>query len=200
MATTATPYGLRAVNLIGGQNYAGSTRMVKIASAYATSIFYGDIVSIASDGTLVKVTATGTDGTTNALPAGVVGVFLGATYSDPNLNYKVFKQYWPASTVATDALGYVCDDPNVVFQIQASGTLAQTVLGNNIALVQTAGSTITGDSKVAALYTSAATSTFLPLRIVGFVDSTTSSVGDAYTDILVKFNQGIHSYTSATGI
>lgn len=200
MATTATPYGLRAVNLIGGQNYAGSTRMIKIASAYATSIFYGDIVSIASDGTLVKVTATGTDGTTNALPAGVVGVFLGATYSDPNLSYKVFKQYWPASTVATDALGYVCDDPNVVFQIQASGTLAQTALGNNIALVQTAGSTTTGDSKVAALYTSAATSTFLPLRIVGFVDSTTSSVGDAYTDILVKFNQGIHSYTSATGI
>ena len=200
MATTATPYGLRAVNLIGGLPYAGSTRMVKIGSAYATSIFYGDIVSINSSGNLVKVTATGTDGTTNALPAGVVGVFMGATYTDPNLNYKVFKQYWPASTVATDALGYVCDDPNVVFAIQASGTLAQTVLGNNVALVQTAGSTITGDSKVAALYTSVATSTFLPLRIVGFVDSTTSSVGDAYTDILVKFNQGIHSYTSATGI
>lgn len=79
MATTATPYGLRAVNLIGGLPYAGSTRMVKIGSAYATSIFYGDIVSINSSGNLVKVTATGTDGTTNALPAGVVGVFMGAT-------------------------------------------------------------------------------------------------------------------------
>jgi hypothetical protein len=200
MATTAAPYGLRPVNLIGGLPYSGSTRLIKIASAYATNIFYGDIVSILAAGTIAKVTATGADGTTNAFPAGVVGVFMGCTYTDPNLNYKVFKQYWPASTVASDAFAYVVDDPNVVFQAQADATMAQSTLGSNVCVVQTAGSTTTGDSKVALSASSSNTSTFLPFRVVGFVDGPFSAVGDTYTDCLVKFNTGIHSYTSATGI
>ena len=200
MATTAAPYGLRPVNLIGGLPYSGSTRLIKIASAYGTNIFYGDIVSILAAGTIAKVTATGADGTTNAFPAGVVGVFLGCTYTDPNLKYKVFKQYWPASTVATDAYAYVVDDPNVVFQAQADEAVAQTALGANICVVQTAGSTTTGDSAVALDGSSVNTSTFLPFRVVGFVDGPFSAVGDTYTDCLVKFNAGIHSYTSGTGI
>lgn len=200
MATTASPYGLRPVNLIGGLPYSGSTRLIKIASAYGTNIFYGDIVSILAAGTIAKVTATGADGTTNAFPAGVVGVFVGCTYTDPNLKYKVFKQFWPASTVASDAMAYVVDDPNVVYQAQADDTMAQATLGSNVCVVQTAGSTITGDSKVALDASSAATDSFLPFRVVGFVDGPTSAVGDAYTDCLVKFNAGIHSYTSGTGI
>lgn len=200
MATTAAPYGLRPVNLIGGLPYSGSTRLIKIASAYGTNIFYGDIVSIVAAGTIAKVTATGADGTTNAFPAGVIGVFMGCTYTDPNLKYKVFKQYWPSGTVASDAYAYVVDDPNVVYQAQADDTMAQATLGGNVCVVQTAGSTTTGDSKVALKASSIATDTFLPFRIVGFVDGPFSAVGDAYTDCLVKFNAGIHSYTSGTGI
>ena len=121
-------------------------------------------------------------------------------FRSPNLKYKVFKQYWPASTVATDAYAYVVDDPNVVFQAQADEAVAQTALGANICVVQTAGSTTTGDSAVALDGSSVNTSTFLPFRIVGFVDGPFSAVDDDYTDCLVKFNTGIHSYTSATGI
>ena len=201
MATTAAPYGLRPINLIGGQVFAGSTRLLPITSAYNTNIFFGDIVAIdATNGTIVKVTKTGTDGTTNALPAGVVGVFLGCTYTDPNLKYKLNSQYWPAGVVASDAQAYICDDPDTLFQIQASGTVAQTSLGANFALVQTAGSTTTGDSKVALLYSSGGTDTFLPLRLVDFVNGPFSTVGDAFTDCIVKFNFGIHSYYNATGV
>ena len=201
MATTAAPYGLRPINLIGGQVFSGSTRQIKIASGEAVNIFFGDIVAIdATTGTIEKVSATGTDGTTNALPAGVVGVFLGCTYTDPTLKYKLNSQYWPAGTVASDAMAYVCDDPDTLFQIQASGTVAQTSLGANFPLVQTAGSTTTGDSKVALLYSSGGTDTFLPLRLVDFVNGPFSTVGDAYTDCIVKFNFGIHSYYSATGV
>jgi len=200
MATTAAPYGLRPINLIGGQVFSGSTRQLAINSAYNTNIFYGDIVAIATNGTITKVTATGTDGTTNALPAGVVGVFLGCTYTDPTLKYKLNSQYWPTGTVASDAMAYVCDDPDALFQIQASGTLAQTALGSNFPLVQTAGSTTTGDSKVALLYSAPGTDTFLPLRVVDFVNGPFSTVGDAFTDVIVKFNFGIHSYYSGTGV
>ena len=200
MAKTAAPYGLRPINLIGGQVFAGSTRQVKIASAYNTNIFFGDIVAIATNGTIVKVAKTGADGTTNAFPAGVVGVFMGCTYTDPNLKYKLNAQYWPANTVAADAMAYICDDPDALFQIQADDTLAQTALGANFAVVQNAGSTTTGDSKVALDASSLGTDTFLPLRLVDFVDGPFSSVGDAYTDAIVKFNFGIHSYYSATGV
>jgi hypothetical protein len=200
MATTAAPYGLRPINLIGGQVFAGSTRLLSVASAYNTNIFYGDIVAIATDGTISKVIKTGTDGTTNALPAGVVGVFLGCTYTDPTLKYKLNSQYWPANTVASDAQAYVCDDPDALFQIQASGTVAQTSLGANFPLVQTAGSTTTGNSKVALLYSAGGVDTFLPLRLVDFVNGPFSTVGDAFTDCIVKFNFGIHSYYSATGV
>lgn len=201
MSTVAAPYGLKPINHIGGLPYSGSTRLIPITSAYATNIFYGDIVAIdATNGTIVKVTATGADGTTNAFPAGVVGVFLGCTYTDPNLKYKLFKQYWPASTVATDAAAYVVDDPDALFQAQANGALAQTTLGGNVCVVQTAGSTVTGNSAVALNASSIAASTFLPFRIVDFVNSTTSTVGDAYTDVVVRFNFGIHSYDSGTGL
>jgi hypothetical protein len=200
MALTASPYGLRPINLIGGQQFSGSTRLLAIASGYAANIFFGDIVAIATDGTISKVTATGTDGTTNALPAGVVGVFLGCTYTDPNMKYKLNSQYWPTGTVASDAQAYVCDDPDALFQIQASGTVAQASLGGNFPLVQTAGSTATGDSKVALLYSAGGTATYLPLRLVDFVNGPFSTVGDAFTDCIVKFNFGIHSYYSGTGV
>lgn len=200
MANVAAPYGLRPINLIGGQVYAGSTRQLKIASGYDTDIFFGDIVAVDTDGTIVKVEATGADGTTNAFPAGVVGVFMGCTYTDPNLKYKLNAQYWRADTVAADAMAYVCDDPDALFIVQANDTLGQDALGKNVCVVQGAGSTTTGNSTVAADASSLADDDFLPLRVVDFVDGPFSSVGDDYTDIIVKFNFGIHSYYNGTGV
>ena len=52
--TVSAPYGLKPINLIGGQVFAGSTRMMQIASGYATNIFYGDLVQRISDGTIEK--------------------------------------------------------------------------------------------------------------------------------------------------
>ena len=198
MASVAAPYGLRPVNLIGGQVFAGYTRQIAIASGYATNIFYGDIVAVNSSGVVVKVTTLGT--AASQFGNGVIGVFLGCTYTDPNLKYKVNKQYWPTGTVASDAQAYICDDPDTVFQAQANGSVAQTALGNNIGVVQTAGSTTTGDSAIALDTTTINTTSTIGLRIVDFVNGPFSSVGDAYTDVLVKFNFGQHSYYNATGV
>jgi hypothetical protein len=197
MSATAAPYGLRPVNLIGGQPYAGSTRLIKIASGYASNIFNGDPVYIYSDGTIRKAVVT-TSITTPAT-SGVVGVFVGCTYTDPNLNIPVYKQYWPTGTVASDAYAYVVDDPDVVMQVQADGSVAQTALGNNIALNTASGDTGTGNSTTSAVYTSPDVTATLPLRIVGFVESTTSTVGDAYTDLLVKWNMPNAVTTPSSG-
>jgi hypothetical protein len=198
MATTAAPYGLRPINLIGGQVFSGSTRQIAIASAYNTNIFFGDIVAIAANGTIVKVTNVGS--AADQLPAGVVGVFLGCTYTDPSLKYKLNSQYWPASTVASDAMAYICDDPDTLFQVQANGSVAQTGLGLNYPVVQNTGSTLSGDSNIALNAAGGVTTSTVGFRLVDFVNGPFSTVGDAFTDCIVKFNFGQHSYYSATGV
>ena len=201
MSKTATPYGLKPVNEIGGLPYAGSTRQIKIASGYASNIFYGQVVSIVAAGTVQVVTSNGDNST--PFPAGTIGVFVGCTYTNPSTNQLTFAQYWPTGTVASDAMAYVVDDYNTLFQVQAAGSLAQTVLGSNAILnaVQSTstGSTTTGNSNT-ALSTSVAVTSGYAFRIVDFVDSTTSTVGDAFTDVLVKFNPVAHSYNNPTGI
>jgi hypothetical protein len=201
MSATATPYGLKPVNEIGGLPYAGSTRQIKIASGYASNIYYGSVVSIVAAGTIQVVTTNGDNST--PFPAGTIGVFVGCTYTNPSTKQLTFAQYWPTGTVASDAMAYVVDDYNTLFQVQADGSLAQATLGSNaiLAAVQSTstGSTTTGNSNTALSATVATTSGYA-FRIVDFVESTTSTVGDAYTDVLVKFNPVAHSYNNPTGI
>lgn len=195
--TVSAPYGLKPINLIGGQVFAGATRQIPIASGYATDLLNGDVVKLTTDGTLVKDT-----GTTTATP---VGVFLGCSYTSPVLKYKLFSQYYPASTVASDIVAYVADDPDLLFKVAVvSGTtvvagVGRTVVGNNMALVQNAGSTTTGDSAVAVLSTSAATTNTLPVRVIDVVPET-ATAADTYVELIVKWNWGMHQYQNATGV
>jgi hypothetical protein len=198
--TVDKPYGLKPINLIGGQVFAGSTRNMKIVSGYATDIFYGDVVKLASDGTIEKDT-----GTTTVANHGVAGIFLGCAYTNPSTKQPVFSQYWPASTVAPDAQAIVADDPDILFKVvavSATTTVAfygQTVIGNNASLVQNAGSTTTGDSVVAIDGTSAATTASLPIRIVAGVPDTANASGE-FCEFICKFNAPyLASTTTATG-
>ena len=189
------PYGLKPINLIGGQVFAGATRQMKIASGYATGIFNGDLVKLVADGTVEKDTGTAT-----ATP---VGIFLGCAYTDPTHGFTT-SQYFPAGTVADDIVAYVCDDPSTVFKVAAvSGTTViagygQAVVGSNAALVQNAGSTITGNSAVAIDGTSVATTETLPVRIIQGVPETVDASGN-FTEFLGKWNAG-HQYQNTTGV
>jgi len=206
MASTASPYGFKPVNEIGGLPYAGSTRSFALApSGYGTNIFNGSLVYVATTGYLQLVTADGSDGTTNAFPAGTtltgaVGVFVGCSYVNAQ-GQTVFSQYYPANSL--NAVAYVVDDPNTVFQAQADGSLTIAALGANATLANaqstSTGSTTTGNSNVALSATTKTTTA--PFRIVGFPNMVGFSVvGDAYTDVLVKWNPGWHSYTNVVGL
>ena len=201
MSTSATPYGFRPVGLLGGGDWSNSIRHIKLTNSYGTSIFYGDVVKVVATGTVEK-----DSGTTTMTP---VGIFVGCSYTDPSSSQPTYAQMWTASTSATDIMAYVVDDPDVVFQAQGDATLAQTALGNNVAVVQTAGSTSIGTSKNAIDSSTIATTKTLPVRIIGFIDGPNSSVGDTYTDVLCKFNSGgdatgdscaSHQYQDTTGI
>jgi len=205
MASTASPYGLRAVNELGGLPYAGSTRTFLIDPAgYNTNIFNGSIVAINTSGYINIVTTNGDNST--PFPAGTIGVFVGCSFVNTQ-GQTMYSQYYPANTASVQGsaiTAYVIDDDRAVFQVQAAGTLAQTALGMNVFLnaVQSTstGSTTTGNSNTAVSISAAATSGYA-FRVVGFADVPGfSTVGDAFTDILVKFNPGAHSYSNATGV
>ena len=209
MASTQTPYGFRAVNELGGLPYAGSTRSFPLDPAgYAVNIFNGSLVYVAATGYLQLVTATGADASTNYFPTGSgssatntgsIGVFVGCSYVNAQ-GQTIYSQYYPANAV--NAIAFVVDDDRAVFAVQANNTVAASALGTNVFLANiqstSTGSTTTGNSNVAVSASStAATAAF---RIVGFVNNAQSQVGDAYTDLLVKFNPGYHSYTIAIGL
>jgi hypothetical protein len=174
------PYGLQPINLIGGQVFAGSTRSLPIQYAYATDIFYGDFVVLARGFITRASVSTGTG--VNQ----VTGIFLGCSYTDPVTKQKRFSQYWPASTLAGDAVAVVCDDPDTVFKavVCSSGTTvasgALSLVGTNLSMVNNTGSTATGNSANAVLAPAATpVTTILPVRCVGVVDDTAISVSAA---------------------
>jgi len=199
MATTASPYGLRPINRVDGMPYAGATQTFLINPAgTGTNIFYGSVVLIDADGYIALSTATGADITTNNLGGsgvGAIGVFVGCEYTNAQ-GQIINSQYYPSGTTGT-VTAKVITDPNVVFQGQLDGSGAQTVLGNNtfFAAVQSTstGSTQTGNS-TSALESTVQTAA-AAFRIVGFA----STPGDAYTDVLVKFNPSAHAYLNNIG-
>ena len=196
--TVAGPYGFQPINLIGGQVFAGSTRFFPIASGSGTSIFYGDVVRLNTGGTLSKVstTATATD---------AVGIFLGCQFTNPSTKQLLQQQYYPASTVASDIQAIVLDDPDALFKVAVTAAGASTIsgvtqaaIGQNTALILTAGSTTTGDSNASVSATTGA-GTALPMRIVGGISETVNASG-SFTEVIVKFNFGVHTYYSAAGV
>ena len=198
--TVSAPYGLKPVNLIGGQVFAGSTRLMEIASGYATGIFYGDLVKRVADGTIEKDT-----GTTTATPC---GVFLGVQFTNSSTGQIQQQQFYPASQAVkagTPIFAVVADDPDTLFQVAScSGTtviaaMGKSAIGNNIALIQNAGSTVTGNSAVAIDEGTQATTNTLPIRIIDVVRDTATGA-DAFVEFIVKINATMHQYNNSTGV
>ena len=206
--TIDKPYGLKPINLIGGQSFAGASRLIPIASAYATGIFYGDVVQYKNDGTLIITTLQNN----TSVVAGVVGVFLGCTFTDPNSGQKTFRQDYPASTTASDIMAYICDDPSTLFKaVNVTGSTADgaasgllpvaktraTTISCNAELVLNTGLTSTGNSRMGVFINNVAT--ILPITVVDVVEDTKNS-DDEYIEFIVKLTQGYHRYNQTAGV
>lgn len=202
--TISKPYGFKPINLIGGQVFAGSTRKMRIASAYGTAIGYGDLLVKVNDGTVAR------SGATNAKPTGgFAGVFLGCEFINPTTGQLQFQQNFPASlTVSSGVItAYVCDDPDALFRVAVvSGTtvvtgVQYTSVGENATIVNNTAITASGNSQVALLDSTATTDT-LPIRIVDVVPDTAYESGGniLYPEVIVKINFGMHAYDTAVGV
>ena len=215
MATFSSPYGLKPINLIGGQAFNGGViREIPLTVNNTAAIYNGDLVQLgaASAGQPTVVTATPTTSS-----VGLTGVCVGVRYqlSGQQLGYPLYAQYLPAGAINagyTNIFIRIMDDPDCLFQVQSLGSITAASIGKTIALANftggtssTTGNTSTGNS-VVALASSAANTSALACKIVDLVnDNSTfggnfpSNPGDAYTDCIVKLNFGVHAYYQSAG-
>jgi len=194
--------------MIGGHSYAGSTRKIPIASNYGTALFYGDVVQYKNDGTII-ITTLQND---TSVVAGVIGVFMGVSYTDPNTNQLTFRQSYPGSIVADDIEAYVCDDPNVLFKVVnctsasadgATGGLLPAFVSRansiscNAELVLNTGVTASGNSRMGVFINNV--TTILPITVVDVVPDTKNSDGN-FVEFIVKLTQGYQRYQQTAGV
>ena len=199
MGSTATPMGLRPISRhgAGGQEVFSQ---YPIASGYATDIACGDIVQWVDGGTattIEKQSATG-DITTEI---NIAGIFLGVSYTEPNSGQLWFSTLWPASTVASDAVAFVVDNPNVEFAIQADGSFANAndIYNKNFALVQTAPNTTFKISRVALDASSLSNDAQLPIRCLDYLGGPLGDeTGTSFPWMRCKFNY--HQTNTAAGV
>ena len=195
--TVDAPYGFKAINELNGLPYAGATRQFPIARSYATNIFYGDLVQLTTNGTLI-LTSYSAASSPSTVIAGAIGIFVGCQFTNPTTKQLQFSQYYPASTAADDILAFVVDDPSALFKVVMVGQTStesntastigyanQSFVGTNVyAVTGVAGSTTTGNSKMAVSGDGPTNgtgnvrvaSTSLPFRVVRMVPETAYTV------------------------
>jgi hypothetical protein len=188
--TVDKPYGFQPVNRIGGNPYAGSTRLIPVDSG---AVFDGDLVEMLASGKCAVI-SSGTSA------AQCVGVCVGVQYTNSS-GQTVQAQYAPSSGV-TNVLAYVVDDPTALFKVAvvSSGTtmstLTRAAVGQNAFVVLNSGSTSTGNS-VQAIDDATDTTATYPIRIIDVVPETAVTT-TTYVEMIVKINT--HSYNNTTGI
>ena len=194
MANKDAPFGFRPTKMLGGAPFNGGQTEYGIASTYNTNIFSGDAVELHTDGTVTIAAA----GQTN-----ILGVFNGCFYTDSN-GAPNWSKYWPASTTSTDAVAFVVDDPNVLFEAQEDstdiGASWPANRGANANFVSThSGSTATGRSKQ-ELDSSDIQAAAANFRIVEVSkDPDNSDTASANCNFLVRINEGLY-YSNTAGI
>lgn len=184
MSATAAPFGLRPVGNLGG-TYNGSFRQYPILSSESTRICFGDLVKLTDAGTTTTIQKD--TGTTAATP---IGIFMGCRYTDLSTGQTQFTQVW-SGAAHTNGMVYVMDDPNVLFEIQADGSVNDDDIAANAALVQGTSNATLGISRVSLDISTAATTAALPIRIVDFRGGFDGDEkGTSFPIMVCKFNTG----------
>jgi len=178
--TIDAPYGVKPVNLIGGQVFAGSTRNLPIQYNYGTALYYGDLVTLSAGYVVIATYPVSTTNTT-------VGVFLGCYYTNPTTKQRQFSQYYPANVTAGDITAIVGDDPDQVMKVAVTTTASGTTIGSassilvgaNLAGGTQTGSASTGNSGMSVVGASATTSGG-GFRVLNLVPDTQVSLSSTY--------------------
>lgn len=183
MSATSAPFGLRPAFHPSGLDRAQALAN-GIPSAYNTAILKGQPVryqTTALGGTLGTICPATTSGAW-------VGAFAGVEFTDTTGRARV-SNYWPANTAYTagTCTAYFYNDQNIVYEIQADGSMAQTTIGNEFNFTNVnAGSTTTGLSQATlGSATAVGNGSQGQMRVVDIAPYPGNDWGDAYTIVRV---------------
>ncbi len=175
MGATDKKYGFVAVQHQGGGSL--RTREYEVDVLNVTAIFPGDVVSVEADGMIAAASAN--DG---PICVGVVMSCMDSNRIPCTPGYLL---------TLTAGFVLVYDDPNTIFRVQedGAGTAIADVTGRfaTVNHVAGAGDTLTGRS--GHTIDSDDVGTGAQFEIVGLYEAPGNAWADAYTEVLVMFNE-----------
>lgn len=179
MSATSAPFGLRPAFHPSGLDRAQALAN-GIPSAYNTDILKGQaVLYVAGSGVIEPVNATGD---------AVSGAFAGVEFTDTTGRRRV-SNYWPANTAyqTGSCVAYFYNDPNIVYEIQAAGSVAQTSIGLDANLSNfAAGSNVTGLSQATLNASILSTGVQGQVQILDIAPYPDNDWGDAFTIVRVQ--------------
>ena len=187
MSATYTPFGLKPV-----YHPSGIIRSLNYTGAYSTSaVFYSgtpvafDEATTAGTSTLIVASNTPTAGMRLA------GVFGGVEYTDASGRRTVSKWFGPALGTATDVVMWIFQDPEIVYEVQANGAIANTKVGQEFNFTAVTSGQIIGNgglgTSTAGLDpTDVAVGTQAQMQVVGLGREIDNAWGDTATIVNVK--------------
>ena len=180
MSAASAPFGLRPSFHPSGLDRAVALAN-GIASGYNTGILKGQPVALNTSGNIVA----------SAAGDAFQGAFAGHEYTDTT-GRRIVSNQWVANTAyqTGSQVTYYYSDPNIVYDIQANGSLAQSSIGDqaNFASI-TAGSTTTGLSQCMISTSLVGSGNVGDLRIIGLSNGVDNAWGDAYTVVQVQVSR-----------
>ena len=191
MSNKTNAFGLRPLRHRSGAPWNGATQKCYIGAAYATALYIGDPVTLATQ--LDEYDSTGhcqaiikSAGTTGILVWGVITSF------EPNPD-DLTKVYNPLSTARYANVAVASDDLIFIIRGDGGGTPSTVFVGQNAVMIaNTTGSTVTGLSGMMLDEgtTNAPTTTqAYPLHILGLHDREDNELGDnAIWEVLINTN------------
>jgi hypothetical protein len=206
MSATNAPFGLRPAFHPSGLDRAqalanGIISGLNVNILKGQPVVYATAATVAStgatNGTIVPAATPGNSAATSGYQ--VTGAFAGVEFTDTTGRRRV-SNYWPANTAfqTGSCVAYFYNDQNIVYEIQADGTLAQTSIGGeyNFSAI-TAGSTTTGLSQATLAIASAqANAAQGQMRVVDLAPYPDNAWGDAYT--IVRVTMSYSQFVAAT--
>jgi len=205
MANADTPFGLRPMRHKSGAPYNGAANPYVIEAADSTgNAFIGDaVVRITGGSNTAAVTVPGAGhfpigtlpsvivtavGTVDGADKAITGVIVGFA-ADPTALENQYR------LDETQRVCFVCDDPDVVFEIQANGAVTAAEVGTNANLVADhTGSTTTGLSGMELIASDLGTPDLSDqLRLVRMVNREDNDTALIHAEVEVVISQHTES-------
>jgi len=186
MTTTLAAFGLRPVSHISAESARQASIVDGIVTGYSANIFTDTPVKLSTNGVLQAAAAGDA----------IIGTFQGCEYTTSD-GQRVQGAPWISGTsyVAGSLIAYFTSDPNLVYEIQADGSVAQTAIGGQANLSNaTSGNTLLGFSQAtlnSSVTGSGGTAQFRILNIAPYPDN---AWGDTYTIVQVQI--ATHQYVA----